>query len=361
MRLIHLTAAAIEDLLAGRVRGLHPDAAPCALSLGSFDGLHLGHRRLIAAVCAAQARLALPASALFTFHGHPRQLLDPAGAPPLLTPWRERLALLEEFGLDLVVAVDFCPALARTPYDDFVRLFLMERLGLRHLVAGHDMHFGADRGGNVDTLAALAPGLGIGFETVPPVEVGGRVVSSSVVRARLAAGDPGGAAALLGRPYALWGEVGPGDGRGGTIGFPTANVTPREPQKLLPAPGVYAVRVLVPADLPAGGAAWGSLPVTLAAAPAPAAADEFSVVAATAWRSLPGMLNYGRAPTFHTGGLDRPRVEAHLFDFAGDLRGRTVRIDWIARLRDERRFPGVEALVDQLAQDREAARRALAG
>ncbi len=361
MKLIHLTETAIGELLGGRSPGRHPDALPCALSLGSFDGLHLGHRRLIGAVRAAQARLALPANALFTFRGHPRQLLDPHGAPPLLTPWRERLALLDELGLDLLVAADFCPALARTPYDDFVRLFLVGRLGLRHMVAGHDVHLGAGRGGNATTLAALGPALGYGFEEVPALEVEGRVVSSSAIRDRLAAGDVAGAASLLGRPYALWGEVGSGDGRGEAIGFPTANVTPLEAQKLLPAPGVYAVRVLVPADLAARGAGGGDGPVIRAAAPSAAAADEFVVGPATAWRSLPGMLNHGRAPTFHPGGLALPRVEAHLFDFAGDLRGRSVRIDWIARLREERRFPGVDALVDQLGRDREAALRALSG
>lgn len=360
MKLIHLTETAIDDLLAGRAGGRHPAAEPCALSLGSFDGLHLGHRRLIAAVRAAQARFALPASALFTFRRHPRQLLDPQGAPALLTPWRERLALLEELGLDLLIAADFCPSLARTPYDDFVRLFLTGHLGLRHMVAGHDVHLGAGRGGNAATLAALGPVLGYGFEEVPALEVDGRVVSSSAIRARLAAGDVADAAVLLGRPYALWGAVGSGEGRGGTIGFPTANVTPLEAPKLLPAPGVYAVRVLVPADLTARGAAWGSGPVTLVASPSAAAPDEFVVGPATAWRSLPGMLNYGSSPTFHAGGHDRPRVEAHLFEFEGDLRGRTVRVDWIARLRDERRFPGAEALVAQLGRDREAARRALA-
>jgi riboflavin kinase/FMN adenylyltransferase len=361
VKLIHLNETAIDDLLGGRVDGRHPDTAPCALSLGSFDGLHLGHRRLIAAVRGAQARLGLPVSALFTFRRHPRQLLDPDGAPALLTPWRERLALLDGLGLELLVAADFCPALARTPYDDFVRRFLVGHLGLRHMVAGHDVHLGAGRGGNAVTLAALGPVLGYGFEEVPALEVDGRVVSSSAIRGCLAAGDVADAAVLLGRPYALWGEVGPGDGRGDTIGFPTANITPCEAQKLLPAPGVYAVRVLVPADLAARGAAWGADPVTLAALPFAAAADEFVVGPATAWRSLPGMLNYGRAPTFHAGGRARLRVETHLFDFAGDLRGRSVRVDWIARLRDERRFPGVAALVAQLAHDREAALRALAG
>ncbi len=117
------------------------------------------------------------------------------------------------------------------------------------MVAGHDVHLGAGRGGNAVTLAALGPVLGYGFEEVPALEVDGRVVSSSAIRGCLAAGDVADAAALLGRPYALWGAVGPGDGRGDTIGFPTANITPVEAQKLLPAPGVYAVRVLVPADL----------------------------------------------------------------------------------------------------------------
>lgn len=360
MRVLRLDEEAVTERLTGRA--LAPLASgACALTLGSFDGLHRGHQALVETLRAARDRLGLPVAALFTFRRHPRALLDPERAPQLLTPWRERLALLREAGLDLVVAADFCPALARTPYDEFVRLFLRDALGMRHFVAGHDVHLGAGRGGNAATLAVLGERLGYGFETVPAYAVAGATVSSSAIRERLAAGDLAAANGLLGRPYALWGEVGPGDGRGRGLGWPTANVTPLEAQKLLPAPGVYAVSVLVPDDVAATGAGWTAAPADTAMLPPADAAGDLAAWAPRRWRRVAGMLNYGRAPTFHAGGLERPRVEVHLLDFAGDLRGRVLRVDWIARLRDERRFGGVPELTAQLERDRAAARRALGG
>ena len=361
MKLIHLDEAAIGALLAAPVDAAPAAAAPCALSLGSFDGLHLGHRSLLATVLAARARLGLPASALFTFRHHPRDLIDPQHAPSLLTPWGEKLALLAETGIDLLVAADFCPALAATPYDEFVRRFLVGRLGMRHFVVGHDVHLGAGRGGNAETLAALAPRLGYGFEEVPALARDGLVVSSSQIRAQLAAGDVTGAAALLGRSYALWGEVVTGEERGRTIGFPTANLVPLEPQKLLPAPGVYAVRVLVPEDAPGGGPAWTAARRVAERLPDPLVADELSAAAPRRFRALPAMLNHGVVPTFHAGGLPRPRIEAHLLGFHGDLIGQQVKVEWVARLRDEHKFSGIRELKAQLQVDAEAARAALGG
>ncbi len=352
MRLIHLSEETIGRVLAASApeRAL---ADSCAVALGAFDGLHLGHQRLIDAVLAARARLGLRASCLFTFRHHPRDLLDPATAPQLLTPWGEKLALLAASEIDLVVVAVFCPALQRTPYDVFVQRFLIDLLAMRHFVAGHDVHLGAGRGGNAQTLAALGPRLGYEFEAIPALEACGRMVSSSAVRNLLVGGEVAGARGMLGRPYALWGEVGPGDARGRTIGFPTANLVPLEPHKLLPGPGVYAVRVLVP-EAAAGGRAAGSV---LEVTPALDAADDLLDPVPRPWARFGGMLNFGRAPTFNANGTADFRIEAHLFDFAGNLRGQTLKVEWLQRLRDERRFGGVDELVAQLRRDEGEARQ----
>lgn len=357
MKVIHLSEEAIGALLGGR--GVLPaaEAVDCALALGSFDGLHLGHLGLLNALRAASDRLGL-AAALFTFRRHPRQLLDPGRAPLLLTTWRERLALFEADGLDLLVAADFCPSLARTPYDDFVALFLVRLLRMRHLIAGHDTHLGAGRGGSAATLAALGRRLDFGFEIVPPLALDGRTISSSAIRGLLAEGDVAGAARLLGRPYALWGEVGPGDGRGRALGFPTANLTPLEAHKLLPAPGVYAVRVLAPRDAVATGSAPEGEGVVLEGLPRMDEQGRLSDLVPRAWRRLPAMLNHGRAPTFHRAPAN-PRLEVHLLDFSGDLRGRVLKVEWVARLREEREFPDPRALIEQLERDAQAARQVL--
>lgn len=356
MRLILLPEARIADLLAGEsaTGSLLP---PCAVSLGAFDGLHLGHQSLVRAVHAARERHGLAATALFTFRHHPRAVVAPASAPRLLTTWREKLGLLAGLGVDAVVAADFCPVLAQTPYDVFVQRFLLDLLGMRHFVVGHDVHLGAGRGGNEVTLAALARRLGFGFEAIPPLAVGGRLVSSSAIRNLLAGGDVAGARALLGRPYGVWGEVGTGDGRGVTIGFPTANLQPLEPFKLLPAPGVYAVRVLVPAD--AGGSGGGA-PLVREALPDVGEDGALRDAGARPWRVFGGMLNFGRKPTFHSDGSLDLGLEVHLFDFAGQLRGRLIKVEWLQRLRDERKFAGARELIAQLRRDEERARAIVA-
>ncbi len=359
MRMFRLTSEYIERIVTGESVLHAQDTGPSAFAVGSFDGLHLGHQALIRAVRDAKQRHGLRTCGLFTFRRHPSLVLGGRDRPFLLTTWREKLALLNDAGLDVVVAASFSPVLAQLDYRRFVREFLVDYLGMQHFVAGYDVHLGAGRAGNAKTLAALGDDLGYTVDVVPPAKVGDRTVSSSAIRAALESGDVADAASLLGRPYALWGEVRPGDGRGRTIGFPTANVEPLDVHKLLPAPGVYAVRVQVPGDAVASGGN-GCLATVEEGLPEVDRQGDILAAGHARWRIYGGMLNFGRVPTFNTGGLPLPRIEVHVFDFAGDLRGRTVKVEWLTRLRDERRFAGIDALVAQLKRDEAAARAAVA-
>ncbi len=358
MRMIRLNTEYLDRVLAGESDLPARRTGPCSVALGSFDGLHRGHQALIDAVRRAKGRDGLKNSLLFTFRKHPRLVLGGAEGPFLLTTWREKLSLLEQLGLDVVVAMDFSRNLASLSYREFVQRFLVDWLGMRHLVAGHDMHLGKDRGGSADALQALGGELGYSMEVLDATEHHGLVISSSAIRNALAAGDCGLAAAMLGRPYALGGEVCPGEGRGRTIGYPTANVEPLNPRKLLPAPGVYACRVQISSDVvPAGGN--GMLGLVREPLPEMDRHGDMLSPGHGQWRLYGGMLNFGHVPTFHDGGLAMPRIEVHVLDFAGDLRGRTVKVEWLRRLRDERRFDGVGDLIAQLRKDEAGAREAV--
>lgn len=358
MRLIRLNEEYIQELVAGRIGVRGPQIESCALTLGSFDGLHRGHRALFGRVRDVVQERGLEAGVVFTFLQHPWQLLRPDAEPFLLTTWREKLSEFQESCVPVIVAADFCPALAKLKYEEFVRTFLVGYLGMKHLVAGYDLHLGADRGGNAETLGALGRRLGYDLDVVEPVRTGGEIVSSSRIRRAVQAGEMEDAAEMLGRPYALWGEVRPGDRRGRTIGFPTANVHPLEDLKLLPAGGVYAVRVQVPGDAVAAHAT-GVLGEVTETLPEVDRNGDLLSAAPAKWSVFGGMLNFGGVPTFHAGGLPAPRIEANLFGYDGNLRGRNVKVEWVRRLRPERRFSGVDELVAQLRQDEQAARAVL--
>lgn len=300
--------------------GLPPDVAGTVVTVGTFDGVHRGHQDVLRRL-AARATNAGLRSVLVTFGGHPLELLRPEEAPLQLTPGREKLEALAPTGLEYVAVLPFTPALAALEADTFVDRVLIDRLRMRALLVGHDHGFGRGRSGHADTLQALGGDRGFDVEVIEPVRVaGGVTASSSAVRRAVAAGDLGLAAALLGRDYSVLGHVVHGEQRGRLLGFPTLNVALPEPRKLLPPDGVYAVRVQTPSG------------------------------------PLGGMLNLGGRPTF---GDDARSLEAHLFDATGDWYGRTVRIDFVRRLRDVRRFPSAEALVAQLYDDARAARAAL--
>jgi len=354
-----LSSRYITRILEGLDPWPTPALADCSLALGSFDGLHLGHQALIRAAAEAKRAARLSHSCLFTFRDHPRRVLD-ADQPQLLTSWREKLSLLREAPIDAVVAADFCPVLARLTYAEFVERFLVDFLGMRHMVGGHDVHLGSDRGGNAETLAALGWDLSYDFTVVEPVSLpDGSVISSSAVRTLLCEGDVAQAGAMLGRPYSLWGEVGYGSGKGGGLGYPTANIDPLDTAKMLPAPGVYAVRVHLPADVITAENRSGQLESGRGMLPEVDRWGDPLAVPGTARGVYAGMLNHGRAPTVHQGGLPTPRLEVHILDFSGYIRERSLKIEWIARLRDEQTFDTVDALRAQLRDDEQAVRETL--
>jgi riboflavin kinase / FMN adenylyltransferase len=290
------------------------------VTVGSFDGVHLGHQAVLREID-RRARAAGRASVLVTFDPHPLEVVNPDAAPPLLTTGPERLEILAQSPLDYVVLLRFDRHLAGLTPEEFVRQVLLERCAVRELVIGHDHGFGRGRSGDVETLRQLGASHGFDVDVVEPVDFGGQHVSSSRIRRAVAGGDLASAAAMLGRPYGVVGRVGKGERRGRLIGVPTINLSELSPRKLLPPDGVYAVRV----EWRGGGAG--------------------------------GMMNQGPRPTFQDG---RRVLEAHLFGFEGDLYDEWVRIEWVERLRDIERFESVEHLKKQLQQDRMRAQAALA-
>ena len=247
-------------------------------------------------------------------------MVNPQAAPPLLTTGPERREILAQTTLDYVLFLRFDRRLADYTPEQFVRRVLIGRCGMRELVIGHDHGCGRGRSGGVDTLRRLGAEDGFEVDVIPTVDVGEQHVSSSRIRRAVAGGDLDTAARMLGRPYSVSGVVGQGERRGRQLGVPTINLAAVPPQKLLPPDGVYAVRV--------------------------------------EWRGgrAGGMMNQGPRPTFQDG---RRVLEAHLFDFDGDLYGEWVRIEWVERLRDVTRFASVEQLKDQLNRDQSRARAAL--
>jgi riboflavin kinase/FMN adenylyltransferase len=282
--------------------------------------VHRGHRLVLERLAARARERGLP-GLLVTFEPHPLEVVNPAAAPPLLTVGIEKQEILAESPIDYVVVVPFTPALAAYSASEFVDLVLRERLGLQELLIGYDHGFGRGRSGDAAVLLELGASRGFAVEVVPPVHGSdGRPISSTTIRRAVAGGDLARAADGLGRPYSASGVVEPGVGRGRSLGYRTVNVTLPPARKLLPPEGVYAVRVQTPRG------AFG------------------------------GMMNLGPRPTF---GEMETRIEAHLFDADADFYGMRVRLDFIARLRETRKFSSGEELRAQLDRDAEAARGAL--
>src|SRR5438093_11537530 len=291
------------------------------LTLGNFDGAHLGHQAIVRRAV-ARAREAAGLAVALTFEPHPVAVLAPAHAPLMLQTLHDRLASLAGLGIDVTVVQRFTRAFAALDPEAFVRDFLLRHVELAHVVVGYNVNFGRDRAGTSETLRALGARLGFGVEVVGPVAAGdGEQVSSTRLRTLLQAGDMPRARALLGRSYALRGRVVVGDRRGRTLGFPTANLHLRA-GLLLPPDGVYAVGVEVDG------------------------------------RAHEGVLNIGVRPTFAG---RRRTIEVHLLDFSGDLYRRWLVVKLIERLRGEEAFSGPEALRAAIARDVERARRVLGG
>jgi riboflavin kinase/FMN adenylyltransferase len=302
------------------IRGLHHEAPPfrsSVVTLGNYDGVHRGHQRILQRLREAAEEHGAE-SVVMLFDPHPVRFLRPDKEFHLITRVEDRLALLDEQGVDATLVIPFDARVAEMEAEDFVRDVLAGLLGARHIVLGGDSRFGHGRRGDVAMLREMGQELGFAVELVDTVEVAGARVSSSAVRRAVASGDVALASQMLGRPFFVTGTVVGGDGRGRLIGFPTANVEPDV--TLAPKPGVYECRILLDGET----------------------APRVAVV------------NVGHRPTFGARGL---RIEAHVLDFTGDLYGVRIRLSFVRRLRDEQRFSGVDELVAQIGLDVEAVRR----
>ena len=294
----------VEEELAG----LSPEK-DMLLTIGVFDGVHLGHKSLLARLT-EQARQQDLLSGVVTFRRHPREVLSPQSELPFLTDLAERTGLLKSEGVEAVVALSFTKELARLSARRFVGL-LKKHLRMRGLVIGPDFTLGRDREGSVDSLRTLGRDMGFTVTVVSPVKVNGEVVSSTAIREALANGDIKKVLDLAGRPFSLSGRVTSGAGRGLGLGFPTANLAVA-PEQALPADGVYATLAYIDG------------------------------------KTYQSMTNIGGRPTF---GDNQRTVEIYVLDYRGDLYGQELRIDIIERIRGEKKFDTIDKLEKQIAED----------
>lgn len=291
-------------------------AGPAALTIGNFDGVHLGHQAMLAELKRASARLGLPACVM-TFEPHPREFFAPDKAPTRLTSLREKLELLAAHGVDHAHVCRFDYRLAQTTAEDFIERIIARGLKARWVLVGDDFRFGARRAGSLVMLRQAAPAMGFEVAAIASVMLDGERVSSTALRQALADGDLDRAARLLGRAYSISGRVVAGDGLGRKLGFPTANVQMKHNRP--PLTGIFAVRLHV--------AAHGA---------------------------LQGVASLGVRPTVKQQGA--PVLEVHALDFAGDLYHRHVRVEFLHKLRDEEKYADLSTLTRQIALDVENTR-----
>lgn len=296
--------------------GLPPTVERTIVTVGTFDGVHLGHIDVIRRLVDRAREIGVP-SLLLSFDPHPLEVVNPSAAPLLLTTTEEKLEVVAETGVDYFAIMPFTHDLASYGAEDFVELILRRRFRMHELLIGHDHGFGHRRAGNVNVLKELGARDGFAVDVVEAVSSpDGQQVSSTSIRRAVAGGDLERASNGLGRRYSVSGTVVAGNSRGRTLGFATINLSAPSPRKLLPPEGVYAVMVQTPAG------------------------------------QFGGMMNLGPRPTF---GDNERSIEAHLFDVTGDFYGNRVRIDFVSFLRDTRKFASAEELIAQLETDRENA------
>jgi riboflavin kinase / FMN adenylyltransferase len=300
------------------VRGLHNISRRhqgCVLTVGNYDGVHLGHQKMIGALKARATELRSAATVL-VFEPSSKEFIDPESAPPRLTRWREKFLALAAQGVDRLVTLRFDDYIREMTPECFVDELIVAALGTRHIVVGNDFRYGCNAGGTIDSLRAAGEARGFGVEQIAPFVFDGVRVSSTAIRERLADSDFEGAKRLLGRPYRMLGRVVHGRELGRTLGFPTANL--RLMRRKSPVQGVMAVRV------------FGIEP-----------------------KPMTAVASLGTRPTVD--GTDM-LLEVHVFDFAGELYGREIEVEFVAKLRDEVKFDSLQALAEQMKVDAAQAR-----
>ena len=289
---------------------------PAVISIGNYDGVHLGHVQLLN-LLKEQARALGAKSTVLTFEPHPHEFFSPLNAPPRLLRWRDKVEKLREHGVDQVMTLRFRHSLAQTSAEDFVKRILVDGLGAQHVVIGDDFRFGRKRLGDAPLLEKLGKRYGYSLSTIETCVIEGERISSTRIREALRQDDFALAERLLGYRFAIHGRVAHGDKRGRTIGFPTANVV--MPHDNVPVWGVYAVKAHLNDD-----------------------------------REISGVANIGLRPTV---GGDRVRLETHLFDFSEEIYGKRIAVEFMAKIRDEQKFESFDALKTQINSDAETARK----
>lgn len=296
-----------------------PTKGTC-ITIGVFDGVHIGHRHIIKKTVSDAGRLGL-SSVVVTFDPHPSRVLNPKVKIPSLISLNHRLRLIEELGADAVIILKFTKVFAKMPAEKFVKNILAGELRAKEICVGENFYFGRAAGTGVKALKKIAEDNGIRVRIVKPVMVGGRIVSSSRIRKTVMSGDLHEAEKLLGRPVSVLGTVVCGAGIARALGYPTANVNPHH--EVIPPSGVYAVRVNC------NGRVYG------------------------------GVLNVGSRPTFYAPRDEEPAIEAHLFNFDGRIYGKDIEVLFIKRLRGEIKFKNASDLIEQIKRDEEQAKKIL--
>jgi riboflavin kinase/FMN adenylyltransferase len=295
------------------------DSRRAAVTVGNFDGLHVGHQKILRTV-RDRTRLTGERAAVITFDPHPMRVLQPERAPIMIQTLAQRLAGFERMGMDAALVLRFDRALSQVSPEEFIERIVVEGMRAGAVLVGANFRFGHRGAGDVELLSKFGERFGFDVVTIAPVEIGGQMVSSTGVRAAVASGDVAGAIPLLGRTFSLTGEIHAGAGRGRTILFPTLNLVPE--QELLPKLGVYATESVV------GGKLYASV------------------------------TNVGTRPTFNGAGVT---VESHLFAFSENLASGAMEVRFHARIRDEQKFSGADALRAQIGRDIEEARKFFSG
>lgn len=290
------------------------------ITLGTFDGLHLGHQQIVDTVI-QKSRQSAGKSFLITFDPHPRKVIPGRNDVKILSTLDEKVVILEELGLENLFVINFTQEFSRQTPEEFVEKYLVYGIGLREVVIGYDHHFGKERDGNFELLQKLGKKFDFSVTLIPEYSVAGETVSSTKIRNALLAGDVVKAGNMLGRQYSFKGTIVHGDGRGRTLGFPTANLSVDNQDKLIPAKGIYAAECVVENE------------------------KHF------------GLLSLGSRPTFHNDGQIVP--EFYIFDFDRDIYDEVMQVNMVEKIRDEEKFSSVDELIIRMKKDEEIGRKIL--